>query len=804
MSSTIMYKFRSSPNFEPLAMPGTSARLFDVKRGIVTAKKLDRNPGTTQLEFDLSVRNATTNEEYDDEAALLPRGTRVVVQRLPAARGHGLLSRIARAKAGMSVGLTSHQSYGNIPAAKRGYYTMESTKDDDEFVDTNSLLISSSEPSPLDEAEDEGEKELAALKAVTDSAGMFRASTTTLSRSTQPNKFGISGTLPPPPPPIHHNLNHQAAGGNSFKKAPNLHHFAQHNRPNADPELREQEKQAGPNVKKRATGIPRTFLNLIAPPANDSSNDNDINVTSKENNNSTLRLQPNVIGFQALLHRGGGQSETTSGGRRRDLKYALKITATTVPDHLQCGICKNIVKNAMLVPWDVEGRTTCEICMRDGLAQNGFRCPLTGQDGMSPDELLPNVGLRKAAEMFENGIMEKMEEIVVQQEAEELAEKEKMDLEKKHKEKVNVEITCEKRSSSKLRESIAQKKSNTEDDDLFVEEDFGGDVFDVSDGEMEKQESDDEGDMFGVSNEKVKLLTEENNCKVKKMTNRSYISDNSNKKIDDNDLNVKTNIFSIEKDVDIKDTTKIDYNNNVRNGDQSKDCDDITSPAMLDSDKTKYEKDAKVISKTSDKISKAVILSTADDSIKIGINSATSVRSFAYTTGRREITKKNRGPPAGYVMGPAGGATATSKGGVKKRVQGSGRGKSKGNNHKNGNHFSNEIITNNNNGQGSFINYGVVGATVDRRHNIGTLRQFSHGSKNQSNDGQSNCGGRGFHGPGGRGGYYPHTGGRGGGNHNNVLPEFNHGSMSHSSKQVSSSCRVDISYNMFSARRYFI
>merc|ERR1712238_603578 len=73
--------------------------------------------------------------------------------------------------------------------------------------------------------------------------------------------------------------------------------------------------------------------------------------------------------------------------------------------------------------------------------------------------------------------------------------------------------------------------------------------------------------------------------------------------------------------------------------------------------------------------------------------------------------------------------------------------------------------------------------TVDRRHNIGTLRQFSHGSKNQSNDGQSNCVGRGFHGPGGRGGYYPHTGGRGGGNHNHVLPEFNHGSMSHSSKQ---------------------
>ena len=68
MSSTIMYKFRTTSNFESLPMPGTSARLFDVKRAILRAKKLDLKlrGGGPPLEFDLSVKNSITNEEYEE------------------------------------------------------------------------------------------------------------------------------------------------------------------------------------------------------------------------------------------------------------------------------------------------------------------------------------------------------------------------------------------------------------------------------------------------------------------------------------------------------------------------------------------------------------------------------------------------------------------------------------------------------------------------------------------------------------------------------------------------------------------
>ena len=142
--STILYKFKSSTSFESISLPGTSARLFDVKRAIVRANKLDRSTGGgMQLEFDISVKNAMTDEEYGDENMLLPRGTRIVIQRLPAAKGQGLLSRIARADAGMASGKTA--SYGNVAAADNGFYTIQSAREDDEeFIDANAndnLLI---------------------------------------------------------------------------------------------------------------------------------------------------------------------------------------------------------------------------------------------------------------------------------------------------------------------------------------------------------------------------------------------------------------------------------------------------------------------------------------------------------------------------------------------------------------------------------------------------------------------------------------------------------------------------------------
>lgn len=436
MASTILYKFRSGTTFEALPLPGSAARLFDVKKAIVKAKKLDSG----SIEFDLAVRNADTNEEYGNEAMLLPRGTRLIVQRLPAQRGHGFLARMARNEhAGTGMPLQ------NMPpgAAPSGYYTIESRAgDDDEFVSA----------APAND-----EKELAALQAAT---------------SLQSDGPAMTGGYVPTQK---RNIAGSGAGGqkpNNFAKMPNF-------RPNADPELRDQEKKMNPK-KGRATGIPRTFLSLSAPPPTDG-------LEGEENESSMPVLQPNSQGFKDLVNRGGGQSENTRG-TRRDLDYALKLTATTVPEYLQCGICHNVVSNAMLLPWDPEGRTTCETCIRDGLTQNGFRCPLTGMDGVSPDDLLPNVGLRKAVEMFIKGVMDKVDEIEQQQveEAETTTEAVQM---------TNADgnildgMGTEKGVIVSKKSTLGNRKKSEDDDPFGGDDDFGGDVFAV---EVEESNEDKE------------------------------------------------------------------------------------------------------------------------------------------------------------------------------------------------------------------------------------------------------------------------------------------------------------------------
>lgn len=415
-------------------MPGSAARLFDVKKAIVKAKKLD-NSGS--MEFDLAVRNADTNEEYANESMLLPRGTRLIVQRLPAPRGHGFLARMARNEhAGGGAPMMGGAAPMVPGSAPSGYYTIDSrAHDEDEFVQGGGGAAA------------DDEKELAALQAATSMQSSGPAMTGGYTGG--PPRGGAGGSGPPRP------------GGGGGGGPPKPGHY----RPNADPELRDQEKHLMP--KKRATGIPRTFLNLNAPPQTEG---------NKEGEESNVPiLQPNTLGFKELVNRGGGQSENTAG-TRRDLEYALKLTATTVPEHLQCGICNGVVKNAMLLPWDPEGRTACELCIRDALTQNGFRCPLTGMDGVSPDDLIPNVGLRKATDLFIQGVMEKVDEIEKQQVEEADTT---MDTSKSVDANVLDGDGVEKGVIVSKRMTLAGRKKDSDDPFGGGDDDFGGDVFAV-------------------------------------------------------------------------------------------------------------------------------------------------------------------------------------------------------------------------------------------------------------------------------------------------------------------------------------
>jgi protein MPE1 len=602
MSSTILYKFRSGTTFEALPLPGSVARLFDVKKAIVQAKKLDQG----SMDFDLSVRNATTNEEYTDESMMLPRGTRVVVQRLPAAKGHGFLARMARNQYGGG-GMPGQQAGMPLPGQPAsGYYTIDSRAqdDDEEFVSTtNNNTTTNMANASLNE-----EKELAALRAATEAASSSAA--VGASRGMRPapaggfRSGGPAGSGPPTAGPPRQGGGGQGGGGGGGGG-----NFQARQRPNADPELRDQEKKDQP--KKRATGIPRTFLNLSAPPAVDGS--------AEGEGNSMPMIQPNTIGFVELVNRGGGQSGNALSSKK-NLDYALKVTATIVPEYLQCPICDGVVRDALILPWDPEMRTTCGTCIRDALTQNGFRCPLTGMEGVSPDDLLPNHALRKAGEQFIRGVMEKMEEIEKQQVDDDTGDNGADDMGgDKRLGSVLKGDSADKGVVLSRRAILADKKKQEEEDPFGGGDDdpFGGDVFAVEVEEPKEEEEVGQG---------------------------AGTVESSNKTLD---TPAQENKSEPEKD-------------KVKEPVGQKDAKAAPVPVPVESTEPQ-------IQHTRDR---AANKSRQDPS---SLSPRSTSDPHNHSGGRRE-TNVRRGPPVGYTMGPAGGAAGGPRGGPANEGYSNGRG----------------------------------------------------------------------------------------------------------------------------------
>ncbi|XP_004299417.1 PREDICTED: E3 ubiquitin-protein ligase RBBP6-like isoform X2 [Fragaria vesca subsp. vesca] len=74
----VYYKFKSARDYDSIAMDGPFISVGILKEKIFESKHLGR--GT---DFDLVVTNAQTNEEYLDDATLIPKNTSVLIRRVP-------------------------------------------------------------------------------------------------------------------------------------------------------------------------------------------------------------------------------------------------------------------------------------------------------------------------------------------------------------------------------------------------------------------------------------------------------------------------------------------------------------------------------------------------------------------------------------------------------------------------------------------------------------------------------------------------------------------------------------------------
>ena len=95
MSSSVFFKFKSSKEPQRITFDGTGITVFELKREIIHVSGL--GDGT---DFDLSIYDESTNEEYTDDTTIIPRSSSVVARRLPPSHpGRGRAARYVTGKA---------------------------------------------------------------------------------------------------------------------------------------------------------------------------------------------------------------------------------------------------------------------------------------------------------------------------------------------------------------------------------------------------------------------------------------------------------------------------------------------------------------------------------------------------------------------------------------------------------------------------------------------------------------------------------------------------------------------------------
>ena len=82
MASVVHYRFKSQKSPSRITFDGTGISVFDLKREIILANKLESTADT----FELRLSNPDTGEPYDADTEIIPRSSSVIARRVPAVR----------------------------------------------------------------------------------------------------------------------------------------------------------------------------------------------------------------------------------------------------------------------------------------------------------------------------------------------------------------------------------------------------------------------------------------------------------------------------------------------------------------------------------------------------------------------------------------------------------------------------------------------------------------------------------------------------------------------------------------------
>ncbi|CAN6439748.1 unnamed protein product [Victoria cruziana] len=351
----IYFKFKSARDYDSIPIDGHFISIGNLKEKIFESKHLGR--GT---DFDLVVSNPNTEEEYLDEAMLLPKNTSVLVRRVPGRPRMPIVTEREEPKEMDNHVDKAQQLSSSLqhPDPSQSNYPEDPEWDEfgndlyaiPEAPQVQSIQVMESIPSRVDE---DGK-----IKAHIDMTDMdWQRQLQEASSSGRGFRRGIGGRMMPgrgfgrggmeskTPPPGY--ICHRC-------KVPG--HFIQHCPTNGDPNY---------DIKKvkPPTGIPKSML--VATP------DGSYALPS----GAVAVLKPNEAAFEKEIE---GMPSTRNVGE--------------LPAELRCPLCKEVLKDAVFTSKCCY-ESFCDKCIREYIiAQSKCVC---GATNVLADDLLPNKRLRE-------------------------------------------------------------------------------------------------------------------------------------------------------------------------------------------------------------------------------------------------------------------------------------------------------------------------------------------------------------------------------------------------------------------------
>nr|XP_046271129.1 E3 ubiquitin-protein ligase RBBP6-like isoform X2 [Scatophagus argus] len=328
----IHYKFSSKLSSDTVVFAGPQITLRDLKKEIMEREKLRSG------DCDLQITNAQTKEEYTEDEGLIPRGSSVIVRRIP----------IVGVKSG-----SSSKTRNTVRSDSRHQHASGAIKAMDDRSSSRALPLFSE----LANLAVSGVSEEDKIKALTNQSPYNCM-----------NYNKKSGAVP---------VNYICYGcgnpGHHIRNCPTSGVRAEHQDKNVE---------APPRLKK-STGIPLSKLEVVDDP-----NREGVMLT-----NSGLYVIPAIHVEYSISKKEKPTSLPEEQPGSEDME-------DPVPNELLCLICRNLLNDAVVIPCC--GNSYCDDCIRTALLDSDDHiCPTCQQPEVSPDTLIANKFIRQAVNNFE-------------------------------------------------------------------------------------------------------------------------------------------------------------------------------------------------------------------------------------------------------------------------------------------------------------------------------------------------------------------------------------------------------------------